>query len=67
MVNLHDNFLDVKNHVRYIMPMPIPMNYLLTVNIIQFIVEQNIYLLRYTCTNDKTMGALEYPKKCPLS
>ena len=42
-------------------------NYLLTVNLIPFTVEQNIYLLRYTCTNDKTMGALENPKKCTLS
>ena len=43
------------------------MNYLLTVNLIPFTVEQNIYLKRYTCTNDKTMGALDYPKECTLS
>ena len=39
----------------------------LPVNLISFTVEQNIYLLRYTCTNDKTIGALDYPKKCTLS
>ena len=43
------------------------MNYFLTANLIPFTVEQNIYLKRYTCTNDKTMGALDYPKKCTLS
>ena len=43
------------------------MNYLLTANLIPFTVGQNIYLKRYTCINDKTMGALDYPKKCTFS
>ena len=40
-----------------------PINFLLTANLIPYTVEQNIYLIRYY----KTMGALDYPKKCTVS
>ena len=41
------------------------MNYLPTVNLIPFTVEQNI--TRYTRTDEKTMGALDDPKSCTPS